>query len=301
MRMLHPSPTLTLRILAAPLLPSFSATKAPTGRGWRWLAALAVGGTIAVNYFANTHPFNGQTMGEVSAKYPTPLTPAGYAFSIWGLIFLGLLAYAVWQLLPAQRALALPDVVARPLTLAAVSTGAWVVLFAYEQIGLSVLAMLLILGSLIEAYSGARQLVRANAAPHWVSIPLALFLGWISVATVINLTIGLRQLTGPVSPEVEALLSYVLLAVVVGLGLALSRAFQERTFPLVLAWALTGIWLARLREDPNLGWAALSAAALVLVVGLALAQQGRKLQPWQVTQLAAERAQASFMQQRAAA
>ena len=118
-------------------------------------------------------------------------------------VALGLLIYAVWQLLPAQRRLALPDAVARPLALAAAGTGAWVVLFAYEQIGLSVLAMLIILGSLIIAYSQARELVRAGAAPHWVSIPLALFLGWISVATVVNLTLGLRQLTGPVGPEAE--------------------------------------------------------------------------------------------------
>ena len=68
---------------------------------------MPVFGTIAVNYYANTRPFNGQTMGAVSAKYPTPLTPAGYAFGIWGLIFLGLSIYAVWQLLPAQRRLVL--------------------------------------------------------------------------------------------------------------------------------------------------------------------------------------------------
>ena len=301
MRMLRTSPTLSLKLLAPPLPGSLPVSETPAGRGWRWLAALAVGAAIFLNYYAATHPFNGQTMAEASARYPTPLTPAGYAFGIWGLIFLGLLIYAIWQLLPAQRTLVLPDLVARPLALAAVGTGAWVVLFAYDQIGWSVLAMLVILGSLIIAYGEARELVRADQAPHWVSIPLALFLGWISVATVVNLTLGLRQLTGPVSPEIEELLAYGLLAVVVGLGLTLSRTFQERTFPLVLAWALAGIWLAQLRENSDLGWAALSAAVLVLVLGLVLAQQGRKLQPWQVTQLAAERAQASLTQQREAA
>ena len=261
---------------------------------WRWLTALTIVATIGLNYYANTRPFNGQTMGEVSAKYPTLLTPAGYAFSIWGLIFLGLVVYAGWQLLPAQRHLTLPDAVARPLTLAAAGTGAWVLLFAHEQIGLSVLVMLLILGSLAVAYGRAREQVRAGAAPHWVSIPLALFLGWISVATVINLTLGLRELTGPLGPDMEVYLAYILLAVVVGLALGLSRAFQERTFPLVFAWALAGIWLARMRDTPTLGWAALAAAGLVLVLGLVLAQQGRKLPHWQTTQLAAEKAQAAL-------
>ena len=190
--------------------------------------------------------------------------------------------------------MALPDAVARPLALATAAAGVWVVLFAHEQLALSVVAMLLVLGGLILAYGRARTLVLADAAPHWVSIPPAMFLGWISVATVINVTLTLRALTGPVGPDTEIYLAYALLAVVVALGLLLSRAFQERTFPLVLAWALAGIWVARLRENPTLGWTALAAAGLVLVLGLVLAQQGRKLQPWQVTQLAAEKAQASL-------
>lgn len=270
--------------------PTLFAPELPApGRLWRWLAALSIGATVFLNYYANTHPFNGQTMGEVSAKFPTPLTPAGYAFSIWGVIFLALLGYAGWQLLPAQRGLRLPDAVARPLTLASAATGLWVVLFANEQIGLSVGTMLVILGSLIVAYGRARALVRAGAAPAWVSIPFALFLGWILVAATINLTLGLRELTGPVAPELENALAYGLLAVVVSLGLQLSRAFQERTFGLVLAWALAGVWAAQLRENPALGWAALAGAALVLLLGLVLAEQGRKLQPWQITQRAAER------------
>ena len=229
-------------------------------------------------------------MGEVSAKYPTPLTPAGYAFSIWGLIFLGLGLYAVWQLLPAQRRHVLPDAVARPLAVAGAATSAWVVLFAHEQIGLSVLTMLVILGALMLTYGRARAQVLAHAAPAWVSIPFALFLGWIAVATVINLTLGLREVTGPVAPELADYGAYALLLVIVGLGLGLSSAFQERTFPLVLAWALAGIWLARLRDNPPLGWAALGAAGLTLLVGLVLAQRGRQLQPWQTAQAAAERA-----------
>src|SRR5205823_422208 len=92
------------------------------GRLWRWLVALAIGGNIFLNYYSNTHPFAGQTMGMVSAKYPTLLTPAGYAFSIWGLIFLGLVVYAIWQLLPGQQKLSLPDAVAKPLILANIAT-----------------------------------------------------------------------------------------------------------------------------------------------------------------------------------
>ncbi len=275
------SPSHPLDAYAAP-------DRSATGRAWRWLAAAAIFGNIFLNYYSNTHPLNGQTMGAVSAKYPTLLTPAGYAFSIWGVIFLGLTIYAVWQLLPAQRALSLPDALAKPLALASVATGAWVVLFAYELILPSVAVMLLILGALVAAYGRARRRVLAGAAPAWASLPLALYLGWISVATVINFTIGLQQLGWQPAQGVAVVLALALLLVVVALALAMSRAFQEVAFPLVVAWALVAIWVVRLREMPELGWAALGGAAVAVIGGVALARMGGRRQPWEVATAAAE-------------
>lgn len=240
---------------------------------WRWLAALSIMGNIALNYYSQVYPFNGQTMGAVSAQYPTLLTPAGYAFSIWGAIFLALTIYAVWQLLPAQRHNVLPDAVAVPLTVASLATAAWVVLFAYELISLSVLTMLVILGALIIVYGRARRQVLAGEASAWVSVPFALYLGWISVASVINVTLGLRDMGWQTPLNVAVLLAFGLLAVVVALGLIISRAFQEMVLPLVFAWALVAIWVAQRAEYPELGWAALVGAALVGLVGFLLARR----------------------------
>jgi len=251
-------------------------TSYPGRRVWRWLAAATVLGNIVLNYYANARPFNGQSMGAVSAQYPTLLTPAGYAFSIWGLIFLGLTAYAGWQLLPAQRHKTLPDAVARPLTLASVATAAWVVLFAYEQILLSVFTMLVILGALILVYGRARRRVLAQEAPRWVSLPFALYLGWISVATTINLTIGMQQLGWRPAENVSVLLTLVLLAVVTVLGLLVSRQFREVAFPLVVAWALIAIWVARRATYPELGWAPVAGAVVVSLGGFVLASRHRR-------------------------
>lgn len=255
-------------------VPSHS-TSAPS-RIWRWLAAAAILGNIFLNYYSNAFPFNGQTMGEVSAKYPTLLTPAGYAFSIWGLIFLALTVYAVWQLLPAQRHLSLPDAVAKPLTLASVATAGWVVLFAFEHILPSVATMLVILGALIVVYGRARRRVLAHSAPRWSSMPFALYLGWISVAATINITIGLRQLGWQAAENLTVLLTLVLLAVVVGLGLLLSREFRDETPALVGAWALLAIWVARRPEYPELAWAALVGAVVVAVGSFVLASRRRR-------------------------
>ncbi|MCB2409528.1 tryptophan-rich sensory protein [Hymenobacter lucidus] len=234
---------------------------------WRWLAAISIFGNIGLNYWANRHPFNGQTMGAVSAKYPTLLTPAGYAFSIWGLIFLALVVYAVWQLLPAQRATYLPGHIAQPLTVASLATAGWVVLFAYELIEVSVVTMLVILVALIITYGRARRQVRAHKVPRWVIIPFALYLGWISVATVLNVTIGLREVGWNQPINISVLLALLLLALIVALALTISNVFRDVVVAMVVVWALVAIWVAQRSEYAELGWAALLGAAVVVVGG----------------------------------
>ncbi|MGY2133730.1 hypothetical protein ACW9KT_15990 [Hymenobacter sp. HD11105] len=253
---------------------SFVSPTAPVtaARVWRWLAALSILGNIGLNYYSQAYPFNGQTMGAVSAQYPTIITPAGYAFSIWGVIFLALTIYAVWQLLPAQRYNLLPDTVAVPLTVASLATAAWVVLFAYELIGLSVLTMLIILGALIIIYGRARKQVLADDAPRWVSVPFALYLGWISVASAINITLGLGEAGWQPALNMSVLLAFGLLAVVVALGLLISSAFRESVYPLVLAWALVAIWVSQRTTYPELGWAALIGAVIVGLGGIFLSR-----------------------------
>ena len=289
-------------MLAYELPPDHYATpnRSAMGRAWRWLTALAILSNIYLNYYSNTHPFAGQTMGVVSAKYPTLLTPAGYAFSIWGLIFLALVVYAVWQLLPGQREISLPDALAKPLTLASIATGVWVVLFAYELILPSVGMMLLILGSLIVAYGRTRRRIFAEAAPALAGVPFSLYLGWISVASVINITIGLRQLGWQTAEGVSVVLTLGLIFMVVALGLIMSRVFRDMVFPLVVAWALVAIWMVRLGAVPELGWAALIGATLVTIGGIMLSRMGGRKTPWQLRDEAVAAAEAEIAARNAA-
>ncbi|WP_188814722.1 tryptophan-rich sensory protein [Hymenobacter cavernae] len=237
----------------------------------RWVAAAAVFGNIVLTYWSRIQPFNGQSMGYVSGKYPSLLTPAGYAFSIWGIIFLALGIYAVWQLLPAQRTNPLPDAVAKPLILANIATAAWVVVFAYEYIAWCAVIMLIILGALILTYGRARRLIAAGAAPRWTSLPFALYLGWISVASTVNVTIGLRALGWETPTNVTVVLTLGLLAVVTALGLWISRAFSDATVAFVITWALVAVWVARRGAYPELADAALVGAAVAFVGGIGLA------------------------------
>lgn len=270
------------------------------GLAWRWLTALAIVGAIAVNAYSVMHPFAGQTQAVVSAKYPTLLTPAGPAFSIWGVIFLALLLYAGWQLLPGQRQLSLPDALAKPLTLVSLGLGGWVVAFAYELIVPSAGIMLLVLAAAAVAYGRARRRIFAEAAPVLAGVPFSLLLGWLSVAAVINFTIAIRTLGWQTAEGVSVTLTLGLIVAVVGLGLLMSRVFRDRVFPLVVAWALVWVWVARLREVPELGWAALMGAAVVAIGGFVLARLGERKTPWQLRDEAAAAAEAEIAARRAA-
>ena len=264
------------------------------GRAWRWLTALAVVSTIAVNAYSVLHPFAGQTQAAVSAKYPTLLTPAGSAFSIWGLIFLALLIYAGWQLLPAQRHLSQPDAVAKPLTLASVGLGAWVVLFAYEQIVLSAGVMLLILASTAVAYGRTRRRIFVDAVPRLVGVPFSLLLGWLSVAAVINFTIAIRTLGWQTAEGATVILTLGLIVAVAALGLLMSRIFRDLVFPAVVAWALVWVWVAHLHEIPELGWVALIGATVVTIGGFVLSRLGGRKMVWQLREEAAAAAEAEI-------
>ena len=264
------------------------------GRAWRWLTALAIVSAIAVNVYSVLRPFAGQTQAIVSAKYPTLLTPAGNAFSIWGLIFLTLLIYAGWQLLPAQRQLSLPDAVAKPLTLASAGLGAWVVLFAHELIVPSAGVMLLILAAMAVAYGRTRRRIFADAAPWLAGVPFSLLLSWLSVAAAINFTIAIRTLGWQTADGASVTLTLGLIVAVVALGLLMSRVFRDLVFPLVVAWALVWVWVARLREIPELGWAALIGATVVAIGGLLLSRLGGRKTTWQLRDEAAAEAEAEI-------
>ncbi|MGI4742963.1 MAG: hypothetical protein ACRYG7_48045 [Janthinobacterium lividum] len=215
-------------------------TSASPSRFWRWLLPVAVAACLYVNYIYNAHPPEGAlSNGDMSARHPTLLTPAGYAFSIWGVIFSGLVAYTVWQLRPEAWQTPLPGRLTPVLTLAVLATTGWTLAFSYGQIGLSLAVMLTIMGLLTRAYARARPLVLSGAAPAWPTWFLSLYLGWIMLATVLNVIFSLRDAFG-VRWSAEASLdgSYGLIIVAAGLGVARAWRGRDALLPLPIAWGL---------------------------------------------------------------
>ncbi|TVT37928.1 hypothetical protein FNT36_22490 [Hymenobacter setariae] len=243
-------------------------TSAPAGRLWRWLLPLAVVACLYVNYLYNAHPPAGAfSNGQMSARHPTCLTPAGYAFSIWGIIFSGLVIYTIWQLRPqAQRSL-LPARLTPVLTLAVLATTAWTLVFSYELIGLSLGVMLTLLVLLAVAYARARKLVLAGAAPAWPTWFLSLYLGWILLATVLNIIFGLRDAFGWQWSDSATVEGCVQLAKVAGLiALILAVRARDLLLPLPVAWGLVGTWVAQRETIPPVAAVALTTAVLLLLL-----------------------------------
>jgi hypothetical protein len=246
-------------------------TSASPSRFWRWLLPVAVAACLYVNYLYNAHPPEGAlSNGAMSARHPTLLTPAGYAFSIWGVIFSGLVAYTVWQLRPKSWQTPLPGRLTPVLTLAVLVTTCWTLVFSYGHIGLSLIVMLAILGLLAVAYARTRPVVLSGAAPAWPTWFLSLYLGWIMLATVLNVIFGLRDALGWQLPASAVLPSNLLLAAVAAaIALLLAWRARDPLLPLPIAWGLVGTWVAQHGPLPDVVFAGAGAglvAALTMPI-----------------------------------
>ena len=228
------------------------------------ITVIAVVATIVVNALANILPFNGQETGAISDRFAIYFVPAGYVFSIWGLIYLGLIAYAVFQALPAQRENPRLRSIGGLFLLSSVANIAWIFLWHYEAFPATLPVMLVLLGSLIAIYlrlgTGLTQVSRAET---WmVRVPFSVYLGWITVATVANATQLLYFLGwngGAIGPEVWTV---IMLAVAVGLAWLMAITRRDVAYLLVLVWAFIGI-ATKHAGTPVVSNAAWIATALV--------------------------------------
>jgi translocator protein len=230
---------------------------------------LSVGATIALNILANALPLNDLNTGEISDRFAIYFVPAGYVFSIWGLIYLGLIAYAVFQALPAQRENPRLAATAWLFVLSCAANIAWLFFWHYEQFYLTLPAMLVILACLIAIYLrlGTGRTPVSRPETWAVRVPFSIYLGWISVATVANATQLLFYIGWSgwgVSAEAWAV---ILLAVAAALGGLMSYTRRDVAYNLVLAWAFAGIAVKH-ADTLLVSSAAWIAAALVLVLML---------------------------------
>lgn len=199
--------------------------------------------TITVNALANILPINNLQTGAVSDSFGALFTPAGYVFAIWGVIYLTLAVFAVYQVLPAQKDNARLDRIGIWFILANLFNGGWIFAWHYLLFPLSMLLMLGLLISLVVIYLRLGIGVSQNKPnERWlVDMPFSIYLGWISVATIANASVVLLDINWDGFGLSETIWTVIVLVVGVILGLIMTLKRSEVFYTLVLIWAFIGI------------------------------------------------------------
>ena len=234
------------------------------------LNALSVILVLTVNYTSQVFKFNDTTIAEMSDKYDNLFTPAGYAFSIWGLIFLNLIIYSFYQAKRTFFSTKESDFVLQTgswFFITNLLNAVWVIAFTYDFTALSVIIMFGILFCLI-------QIIICTNMECWdapigiiagVWWPICLYAGWISVATVANvatLLVKIHWNGWGISPEYWTKLMIVVI-IILNLYLLVTRNLRE--FLMVSVWALVAIYIRHRTTVDEIAWTALLTAILLFI------------------------------------
>ncbi len=227
--------------------------------GRQWLTILATLGTITVNVLANALPLNSLNTGDISDRFNIYFVPAGYVFSIWGVIYLGLVAYSIFQALPSQAENPILKKIAPWYWISSLGNIAWIFFWHYEVFAFTLPFMILILVSLLVIN---RALAGADGQTKWyVKLPFSVYLGWISVATVANFSQWLYYFDWSGWGIPAATWAVIMLAVASLLGILMAWLENDTFYTLVLIWAFIGITVSQ---------AGASSVVLAAWVGVAL-------------------------------
>ena len=243
----------------------------------QWLTVVAVLMAIALNGLSNIYPPAGKNTGEVANTVlgGVLITPEGYAFAIWGLIYVGLIAYSIYQALPGQRHIPAFKKVSWAVIGACLLQIIWLYVFLTYQFWLSVAFMLGILGCLIVAYIETRS-VRATRAVRWLlQAPISVYFGRITVAAVVNVAGALYTMSIPVDPISEfsgavdastsgLVATVVMICVSAGIAAIVALQYKDATYPAVAVWALVAIAIRNAALTP------IAFISIAMAVGLCL-------------------------------
>jgi len=235
----------------------------------QWVVLLATLLVLTVNTLANLLPINGLTTGQISDQFDVYFIPAGYVFSIWGLIYVLLIGYTVYQFLPVNRADKQLNRTGWWYAVSSLANAAWLLAWHYQLFYLSFACMAMLFVALYIIYQKLEIGLRpADIKTRlFVQIPFSIYLAWTTVALISNLAIvfvfsGWNAFGIPET-------SWALIMMVVAILLSMMTAFNRGDvfFLGVIIWALAGIAVKNWGTTPVYE-AAVASAILVLIIAI---------------------------------
>ncbi|WP_057939553.1 hypothetical protein [Algoriphagus resistens] len=238
------------------------------------------------NYWVNTNGLNGNTVSSLSEEYENLFTPAGYAFSIWGIIFLSLFAQAIFFISRAFSPIKDSDFLSQIgpyLIIANTGNALWIYMWLMEftdftvviMLGILVCLVITILNTNMERWDAPRPII------FWLWWPIALYSGWIAVATIANISAYLAKIgwNGGIS-EVTWTVTMLVIAVLLNLFMIAMRNLRE--FALVGVWGLLAIAVRHWGNIPTVQWTALIGAVVLFVAIGYNGYQNRETAPFKI-------------------
>lgn len=225
------------------------------------LVLVATAGTVLFNVLASMGYVNGVTTAAISGKYPTVITPAGYAFSIWTLIYVGLTAFSIYQLLPANRERFRS--VRSAYIASCVLNCAWIYFWHGDRIALCLGIIVLLAATLV--YLCLKLKDPISAGEYWAAkAPIGLYAGWVTAAAIVNFVVMLSYLGVETTGSSASILGIVCIVVAAAFAV-LGRVFLNNyLYPLAISWALAAIAINQSGKTVFV----VVAAVLGVVVGL---------------------------------
>jgi len=211
---------------------------------------------VTVNYLANALPIGGVTTGEASDAYPNLFTPAGLTFSIWGLIYLLVAIFVVFFCLEFgkksnKKRNELLEKTGKLFIINALANISWIFVWHHGLILLSVVIMFVILGTLIMLADLLNKEKLSWPEKGWLLLPFSIYFGWITVATIANISVLLVSLNWNGFGIAQSI--WTIIVLLVGAAIGIWRSIKDKNLPyiLVFVWAYGGIWL---KHTSASGW-----------------------------------------------
>jgi hypothetical protein len=205
---------------------------------------------VAVNFMANSLPINNRFTGDISDAYPNLFAPVGATFSIWGLIYLLLAGFVVYQFTNKdQKTERLLEKINPLFIVSSLANISWIFAWHYDYIGLSVLIMAVLLISLIGIADILRREHFTSQQKLFIWAPFSIYFGWITVATIANITVFLVGIGWEGFGIADFVWTSIILLVGTLIGVLRMIKDKNVAYGLVLIWAYLGILLKHLSSD----------------------------------------------------